>query len=118
MLKTEEKELLMEDLNARIGTDTKVRVIDDGCVMVCKLTKDILPFMEDWEIRPYLRPMESMTEDEYKKYRAMLVTLPNEENCINTPKSKRWLDKNHFDYRGLIEKGLALEAPEDMYKKC
>lgn len=27
-----------------------------------------------------------------------------------------WLNKNHFDYRGLIEKGLAIEAPKDMYK--
>ena len=27
-----------------------------------------------------------------------------------------WLNAHHFDYRGLIEKGLALEAPEDMYK--
>jgi hypothetical protein len=27
-----------------------------------------------------------------------------------------WLNEHHFDYRGLIEKGLALEAPEDMYK--
>lgn len=27
-----------------------------------------------------------------------------------------WLNAHHFDYRGLIEKGLALEAPEEMYK--
>jgi hypothetical protein len=27
-----------------------------------------------------------------------------------------WLNKHHFDYRGLIKKGLALEAPKDMYK--
>lgn len=27
-----------------------------------------------------------------------------------------WLLKNHIDFRGLIEKGLALEAPKDMYK--
>lgn len=27
-----------------------------------------------------------------------------------------WLLARHFDFRGLIEKGLALEAPEDMYK--
>ena len=28
-----------------------------------------------------------------------------------------WLNKHHFDYRGLIEKGLALEAPEGMYNE-
>ena len=27
-----------------------------------------------------------------------------------------WLTEHHFDFRGLIDKGLALEAPEDMYK--
>ena len=27
-----------------------------------------------------------------------------------------WLNAHHFDYRGLIEKGLALEAPKGMYK--
>ena len=27
-----------------------------------------------------------------------------------------WLNAHHFDFRGLIEKGLALEAPEGMYK--
>ena len=27
-----------------------------------------------------------------------------------------WLNANHFDYRGMIEKGLALEAPDGMYK--
>ena len=27
-----------------------------------------------------------------------------------------WLNKHHFDYRGLIPRGLALEAPNDMYK--
>jgi hypothetical protein len=26
-----------------------------------------------------------------------------------------WYNKNHFDYRGLIEIGLAIEAPEGMY---
>lgn len=30
--------------------------------------------------------------------------------------STDWLNAHHFDYRGLIEKGLALEAPEGMYK--
>ena len=27
-----------------------------------------------------------------------------------------WLNANHFDFRNLIGKGLAIEAPEDMYK--
>ena len=27
-----------------------------------------------------------------------------------------WLNAHHFDYRNLIGKGLALRAPEGMYK--
>ena len=29
---------------------------------------------------------------------------------------EKWLNIHHFDYRGLIEKGLALVALTDMYK--
>lgn len=65
-------------------------------------------------VRPYLRPMSSMTEEERNKFQ-------NQSNemlfgCIFTPDRFDWLNKNMFDYRGLIEKGLALEAPDGMYK--
>lgn len=73
--------------------------------------------------RPYLRPMPSMSEEEIKEFRAfhcvdewhpefyqVMCNLPNTNNMVN------WLDKKMFDHRGLIPMGLALEAPEDMYK--
>ena len=37
-------------------------------------------------------------------------------NYISATEYVDWLNANHFDYRGLIEKGIALEAPEGMYK--
>ena len=55
---------------------------------------------------PFLRPMSSMTWEE-RKY---LQKLPFPYDFVD------WLNKHHFDYRGLIEKGLALEAPKGMYK--
>ena len=55
---------------------------------------------------PFLRPMSSMTEEE-RKY---LQKLPFPYDFVD------WLNAHHFDYRGLIEKGLALEAPKGMYK--
>ena len=55
---------------------------------------------------PFLRSMSSMTEEE-RKY---LQKLPFPYNFVD------WLNSHHFDYRGLIEKGLALEAPKGMYK--
>ena len=57
--------------------------------------------------KPYLRPMSSMTEEELAEY-----------NRFELSDFRRidWLNARHFDYRGLIEKGLALEMPKDMYK--
>lgn len=69
------------------------------------------------KIKPYLRPMSSMTDDEDKEFALLqtdfyvdgwLYPIPA-INMIN------WLNKHYFDYRGLIEKGLALEAPKNMY---
>lgn len=67
------------------------------------------------QVKLYLRPMSSMTEEEKKSYYKTLVYTPEGRPCM-FEKSFDWLDANHFDYRGLIEKGLALEAPEGMYK--
>lgn len=73
--------------------------------------------------KPYLRPLSSMTEEEKKEFQAchcvyelhpdfqpMMCNLANELNMFN------WLNAHHFDYRGLIDKGLALEAHEGMYE--
>lgn len=87
--------------------------------------------------KPYLRPMSSMTEKELNELlefedidynnnsnvvkRAMMAFSEDkriESNslfCIQYARSIDWLNTHHFDYRGLIEKGLALEAPEGMY---
>lgn len=58
--------------------------------------------------KPYLRPMSSMTEEEASG----LTHLIRESWEFYD-----YLNAHHFDYRGLIEMGLALEAPEDMYEK-
>lgn len=74
------------------------------------------------EFKPYLRPMSSMTEDERNEY--FSVKMRETERValaeIYRPEAVSeimdWLNAHYFDYRGLIEKGLALEAPEGMYK--
>lgn len=63
------------------------------------------------DIKPYLRPMSSMTEEEKEEYDK---TFDWDYSIQGTPFD--WLIAHHFDYRGLIEKGLALEAKEGMYK--
>lgn len=74
---------------------------------------------------PYLRPMSSMTEEEEDEYDSMFSNARRIYcNCEyydtvqedDIPDFIDWLNAHHFDYRGLIEKGLALEAPVGMYK--
>ena len=73
--------------------------------------------------------MSSMTEEERSDLFMHVLDGPiiydENENIIvgfecNTFEQfaslENWLNSHHFDYRGLIEKGLALEAPEGMYK--
>lgn len=57
--------------------------------------------------KPYLFPMSSMTEEQEREY---LSTCNGYCAYYWTEETFDWLNKNHFDYRGLIEKGLALDA--------
>ena len=80
-------------------------------------------------IKPYLRPLSSMTEEEFLEYHDIKynkVTYRHNYKRFDVGKFANvgiipiedyldWLNSHHFDYRGLIEKGLALEAPEGMY---
>ncbi len=64
---------------------------------------------------PFLRPMDSMTDEEREEYSQFIAEI-NGCACFIDPISQMdWLNKNMFDYRGLIPKGLANEAPEGMY---
>ena len=75
-----------------------------------------------WEyIKSYLRPMSNMTEEEKEEYEKVceldteiLTKHPmNGEPFPALYNSIDWLNKNHFDYRGLIEKGLAIEVTKE-----
>lgn len=78
------------------------------------------------EVKPYLRPMSSMTEEEKKVVCSMNMISDTELNDrLNYQRMYAqsyiietfdYFNAHHFDYRGLIEKGLAIEAPEGMYK--
>lgn len=73
----------------------------------------------DSEFFPYLRPMSSMNEEERNEIRDYVIIdeynriISDNEGII---KYINWLNRKMFDYRGLIEKGLALEALEGMYE--
>ena len=65
---------------------------------------------KDDVVKPYLRPMSSMTEEEKVEWFESVVPT------MDCDKQLDFYCKHHFDYRGLIPRGLAFEAPEDMYK--
>ena len=68
---------------------------------------------------PYLRPMSSMTEEECIQftllYDNVLIYGKKGHTCILNLRQLKWLNEHHFDYNGLIEKGLAKIAPEGIY---
>jgi hypothetical protein len=67
-------------------------------------------------VKPYLRPMSSMTEEEEIEYDATFATIKMSDGHYDstmTYKSFDWLNSHHFDYRGLIEKGLAIKVTEE-----
>jgi hypothetical protein len=65
-------------------------------------------------IKPYLRPMSSMTEEEYKEFSVLAVgTHLFKGPLIPSYDTLDWLNKHHFDYRGLIKKGLAIGVTKE-----
>lgn len=127
-----EYDLLMKDLCGRLPYGVMCK-INNRCVKV----EEINPFegvitYDGWlscgideDIKPYLRPMSSMTESERKEFDDLSkfdedVWMGNHK--VGFPKQARimskcvdWLNRKMFDHRGLIPKGLANEAPEGMY---
>ena len=115
----EDKELLLKDLCARLIYGVKVNVKGgENCSNYdTTYTSDLIYLVGLREIKPYLRPMSSMTKEECDECMPLFDVL--DDNCIPheewSYRAFDWLNAHHFDYRGLIEKGLALEAPDGMY---
>lgn len=146
----EEKQLLLKELCSRLPYGVKCHfkygTSEDDIILKC-IDGNVARFDYGWYgkfhviidhqyIKPYLRPMSSMTEEELNKCVCQSgikdIECPNWQDI---PKEKQfearlnhaiavfltdsnnvdWLNAHHLDYRGLIEKGLAIEAPEGMY---
>ena len=135
------KQLLLKDLCARLpyfenwiqyeGKDYIVTGYGHGRVSLLPspFSSSVGPCPLIEEVKPYLRPMSSMTEEEENEWLGFnidplleAVGKPHAriEDLMLRAKSQYnpldWLNEHHFDYRGLIEKGLALESRKDMYK--
>ena len=121
-----ERQLLLRDLCARQFYGTKVLgpwEKDGPCELsAIDLTHNRqVRIFEDWfnidDVKPYLRPMSSMTKDEVEQY-YKIRTGEDRYKSLGELDAELFdfYHKNHIDYRGLIPMGLALEAPADMYK--
>ena len=127
----EDKDLVLKDLCARLPYGVKVQgnfryrsgedIVDDVQVKTFE-NNDIDWLIHGIEIKPYLRPMSSMTEEEKKEYEKLCILIPTQFDSdfqkydyytTDSMESFDWLLKNHFDVRDLIEKGLAIAVSEE-----
>lgn len=132
----EEKQLLLKDLCARLPYGVKIQVYYEDIAgsgyfdeTVWTVDNDEPFHVNDrWieNIKPYLRTMSSMTDEEMKTYRTLQDTacsyhyefgdIVDDVLYFDNDVSLDYLNSIHIDYRGLIPMGLALEATKDMYK--
>lgn len=129
-MKQEDRDLLLRDLCSRLPYGVKVKSTFYNCdgtiwkyeneiLTVCLLVYPIERY------KPYLFPLSSMTEEQKEEYNQsrlkdlrMLNSVlmertiegNNFDRLVVAYNETDWLNKNHFDYRGLIEKDLALDA--------
>jgi len=106
------KEILIKDIAGRVLTNTYVKcswmsdpkTSFNHFIHVSDLTD--IKFGTYNEYKPYLRPMYTMSDSEKEQY-----------DKLQKPFEKvDFLDKHHFDHRGLIDINLAIEATKNMYK--
>ena len=145
----ENKELLLKDLCSRLPYGVKIEltwwVMGEGTCIDITLEPDHIEQLlndedGDTEIKPYLRPMSSMTEEEAKELSILCditdilsIKITDEyidfevddgfssietkiiwfNDIISSVETFDWLNKNHFDYRDLIPMGLAIAVTKE-----
>ena len=124
-MKTIDSNLLFQDLCSRLpyntieveycGDNYGLVGISHGRCILCKkfssITLDICPLVED--IKPYLFPLSSMTEEQKIIYGDLFYATVSTDPSYALDRINElidWLNANHFDYRGLIPKGLAIDC--------
>ena len=132
-MKPEDKKLLIQDIMARLPYDTKfdlngirgsIHQVNIYTVYNTSGDTDYIcsvDFFGDGNpidiehFKPCLFPMSSMTEEQKVIYGDLCYAVIHSlawdmQAALN--ELVDWFNKNHFDYRGLIEKGLAIDATD------
>ena len=145
---TEQKDLLLKDLCVRLpyrvkayvknwskldrkyyeGTYTVASIhpsLNDILVTSDKFSVEVILGYDDYEIKPYLFPLDSMTGEQIYELRDILGDdfEIDKYGIIDLIRNRRtslsyleldamfeYFHKNYLDYRGLIKKDLALDA--------
>ena len=126
----EDRELLLKDLCARLPYGVKIYTKDgkNDTSFILKIS-DLNWIFKDNRIdemyeydgwKPYLRPMSSMTKEEKKELgnfaTASMFASQNKDPLAQLTREALlgdFFNKHHFDYRGLIPMGLALEVTKE-----
>ena len=117
-MKQEDKELLLRDLCARVPYGVKIQYMNNIFVIdyVSSYEEVKLDTSDNWtvgvsEVKPYLFPLSSMTEEQTKELINLINTGQNDNNEFMRSLCRiEFYHKHHFDYRGLIPMGLVLDA--------
>ena len=141
----EDKEIFIIDLCARLANGVNIQVYDPNSPLDERIIEgvvggyakgdmcqdfsidDVCEFIDSGAtVKMYLRPLSSITDEEEDEFKQVLEIelkhLESEESghtIIGAAASAFEIDfynKHRLDYRGWIEKGFAIKAPEKMYK--
>ena len=121
----EDKALLLKDLCARLPYGVKMidtepysaehnpiltlsYISEDNCIG-CRAGKGVMATSLG-SIKPYLFPLSSMAEEQSKVYHELIRGMFGTSALINFEVLTDFFNANHLDYRGLIKKGLAIDA--------
>lgn len=111
----EDKDLLLRDLCARLPYKVLVMVEGYHVDKIKGIDGDVISTDRGINyplrlVKPYLRSMSSMTDKEMAERISLLWSLEGHIDEDITYEYQDWLNAHHLDYRGLIQKGLAIEV--------
>ena len=115
---SEERDLLIKDLCARLPYGVKVKLGDNPNIFDLEYrikfavmygdSDKLEDILDITNIKPYLFPLSSMTEEQTKEFNS--ITQKCSTYIGKSILLTDFCNKHHIDWRGFIEMGLALDA--------